>query len=98
MTGDQERQQEAEREERWVLAGRRGREPSAGVPHELAPEVQTGLDSPSSLATAPNPALPSGPGGGMESEERHRAGLQAYLNLGLRQEAVSLFGLQSPAS
>lgn len=58
MTGDQERWQEAEREERWALAGRRGREPRAEVPHGPAPEVQTGLDSPSSFATAPNPAPP----------------------------------------
>lgn len=68
MTGKQGRWQETQREERWTLAGRRGPEPRAEVPHGPAPEVQPRFGYPGSFATAP----PSSPGGGDGEPRRGR--------------------------
>lgn len=68
MTGDRERWQEAQGEERWTLAGRRGPGLRAEVPHGPAPEVQPRFGCPGSFATAP----PSNPGGGDGEPRRGR--------------------------
>lgn len=87
LTGDQERWQEVEEEERWAFGSRRGQELRVEVPHRPDPDVRPGLGSSSSLAFAPNPRSHPAPGAGMASEDGQRAGLQAYLNLELSQEA-----------